>query len=576
MAVTLKQLAAELKLDHSTVAYALSGKGRISQATRERVIKAAERLGYVPNRLARGMRARRTNTIGLVLTDVVYSPYTQVVQHLLTQVNAQNRELLIALHQFNPRLEEAGVRRMIESQVDGILIKATRPTWDNYPENHPLQQAVKRGIPIVYYYTEPENALGPAIGDPRIRSFALVLEHLADLGHRHIAALFPVAEPFGALSLLMKKAADVLCQARGISLRYVSMPTRSGGNLPEYINQHNPEYALGMGRELFTRAMELDPRPTAVVGFNDVIATGAVLAAQSAGMRIPEDIAIGGCYRLPSSSFCPIPLTSCDTRPFEYAKEMLAMLEQQIENPSREVTHRRLEPVLVPAESTVAEKKRKGFTLVELLVVIGIVALLISILLPALSRARRAATSVQCLSNLKQLYTATLFYANEWKNVLPRANTEFVINASTNPPTRIEKWHRQLTPYLTTTDNAYYDWNKVRLYACPSSALPQELQNQIQYGMNQRIDLGADNASNVKITQIMRPTEIYLYADKTELDWAPIITHSGTYMPLRRHGSGDHPRDNNAKANVVFFDGHCDSISKAETANQRNYDFRLR
>ena len=63
--------------------------------------------------------------------------------------------------------------------------------------------------------------------------------------------------------------------------------------------------------------------------------------------------------------------------------------------------------------------KRRGFTLVELLVVIGIIALLISILLPALSKARKQANTVKCLANMKQFGTAIVMYTNEWKGVMP-------------------------------------------------------------------------------------------------------------------------------------------------------------
>jgi prepilin-type N-terminal cleavage/methylation domain-containing protein/prepilin-type processing-associated H-X9-DG protein len=94
-------------------------------------------------------------------------------------------------------------------------------------------------------------------------------------------------------------------------------------------------------------------------------------------------------------------------------------------------------------------RKTRGFTLVELLVVIGIIALLISILLPALSRARRSANTVKCLSNLRQVGTAFQLYAADFKGAIPVVRQDTPDDGSNGQPTNNIWWTDLIGPYVT-------------------------------------------------------------------------------------------------------------------------------
>ena len=219
--------------------------------------------------------------------------------------------------------------------------------------------------------------------------------------------------------------------------------------------------------------------------------------------------------------------------------------------------------------------RNSGFTLVELLVVIGIIAVLISILLPALSSVRSAAADLQCQSNLRQLAIATVTYAGDWGGMLPRANTGYPSNAS---PPIIDDWLKSLEPILRPSQAGVVTaWQSEPIYICPRHADDRSGPNSEQYGMNKLMDLGLNftpsppgTPNNYKLSQIKRPAEIVLFADKNETQWSPIVSTSSAEWVQLRHGRGT-----KLVANVVFADGHAGTMLSSERSKSRMFDFTV-
>jgi len=115
-------------------------------------------------------------------------------------------------------------------------------------------------------------------------------------------------------------------------------------------------------------------------------------------------------------------------------------------------------------------RRRRAFTLVELLVVIGIIALLISILLPSLQGARRSANSVKCKASLRQIGNAFFMYSNEYKGAFPVA--VHVAGGNARVPINVERrWYDLLSKYIAKDLAAYSDIDKIRenstMWGCP-------------------------------------------------------------------------------------------------------------
>lgn len=220
--------------------------------------------------------------------------------------------------------------------------------------------------------------------------------------------------------------------------------------------------------------------------------------------------------------------------------------------------------------------RRHGFTLVELLVVIGIIALLISILMPALNRARSASQQITCASNMRQVFMALKFYADDFDGWIRQPVGHKPLPAySTNYPA----WYNYLYNDPATGTKNYL--GNTNLLLCPTRAQPTggvSVKN--SYALNQRmfnpnefnirkpryltIELngarnGTDNLHYYKLAATRRPGEVYLLADDR---YDSTGLHSYNYMrdqidfwPQFRH---------NKYANMLYHDGHVGTVDEGE------------
>jgi LacI family transcriptional regulator len=327
--VSLRDVAARSGVSFQTASKVLNGRpGVVSAGTRERILRAAAELGYVPNAMARGLVRQSSLTVGVVADDFSDLAVSQFV--LAAQRSAAGRghaALISGVHaDIDARL---AVRKLLEYRVDGILVAA--PSLEDDPG---LGALLHDRLPVVSI-SRIRGVVVPVVGSDHAVTGALAARHLLDLGHRRIGA---VTGP--------RSRQVVRSRTRGFRAELKA----AGVPLPER-RVAEADWTHDGGRAAARRLLDADPEVTAVFVHNDVMAVGVLKALHERGLRLPADCSVVGCDDLSFAGYLVPPLTTVRI-PFQETGERAAsLLVDSIGG--KEIPARTLLPVeLVVREST--------------------------------------------------------------------------------------------------------------------------------------------------------------------------------------------------------------------------------
>jgi len=284
--VTVRDVAAAAGVSIGTVSHVVSGRRRVADGTRERVETAIRSLQYRPNRLARSLSERRTQTVGMLIPDVGNPFFGELARAVERAARAAGYCVVFGNSENDLDVEARYLVEFVERRVDGLIVVAA--AGSSWAGRLPPDLAV-----VALDRVPAGSPYDTVIVDNRL-GMELAVAHLAELGHRRIGFLGGDIH----LAIGRERASGFRAAVTGRGLRPA---WRSTGT-----------FSLESGVRQVERLLQADAAewPSALVAANDLIALGALLACRQAGVAVPDEMSVVGFDDIPFAGLAFPPLTT--------------------------------------------------------------------------------------------------------------------------------------------------------------------------------------------------------------------------------------------------------------------------
>jgi LacI family transcriptional regulator len=268
---TIKDVAEDIGVSVATVSRALNGEKHVRPATRRQVERAARRLGYQPNGLARALRRERTMLVALIVPDVRSEFFADVTAVLQGALEPHGFRLILGVHHDDPEVDRSYLQEMVQQRVDAIIHV---PCTD---EGAGFLTQMKGGTPIVELNRRSTNPDADTVVADDREGVAMITRHLIGLGHTRIAIV--VGRPEAST-------------ARERTAGYLDAMHEAG--LADCTTVMAGEYSVRWGREAARTLLEAPEPPSAIIAASTQLTSGALESAASLGLAIPDEVSIAG------------------------------------------------------------------------------------------------------------------------------------------------------------------------------------------------------------------------------------------------------------------------------------------
>lgn len=334
--LTVKDLARDLGMSVSTVSRAFYPDAAIAEATRQTVLKRASEIGYRPNPFAKSLITKKTQIVGMVVSDLTNPFYPEVMTRLTSLLQKQGMNVMLASAEHPDGIDEA-VDLLLMYQPDLMIVLATNL------KSHARERCEAAGAPVIFFNRLSADGLGFGVSCDNIKGGMNAANHLVDLGHREL--LYVSAFPDASTNIERRQGFCDQAVARGL--------------IPPQVYEAG-WFTYEAGYEAGLAVKDLPRRPDGVLCANDIVAIGFIEGVQEGiGLKVPEDMSVIGYDDIAMAAWPSHRLTTI-AQPLEEMMDATVSLARDLASSIGHEQHiLHIPPGPLVERSTVADRRKQ-------------------------------------------------------------------------------------------------------------------------------------------------------------------------------------------------------------------------
>ncbi len=310
---TMADVARHAGVSSMSVSRALKNSDLVSEATRERIFKAIDELGYVLDLSAGSLSSKRTGFVAAIVPSINNSNFSDTARGITDELEKTGLQLLLAYNDYSAEREEGQIEAMLRRRPEGIILTGGIHT------DRARRMLENAGIPVVETWDLPSKPIDQVVGFSNANAMALLVKTLAAKGYRKFAYIGGTTER----------------DTRGNQRRAGFQAAIAELGLPEgrVVSFGVPPISMEQGAQAMGSVLSQWPDTEVAICVSDLSAFGALMECHRRGLNVPKDIAIAGFGNYEIAACCHPRITSVDIECYEIGRLAARKLFATIQDP---------------------------------------------------------------------------------------------------------------------------------------------------------------------------------------------------------------------------------------------------